>query len=342
MLRNVTSMPLSCRMPRSYVLGRGCESALVIGVTASSMSSVTGASPTSRAMAVGAGATPVSSSATGRRCWSTRCSTSALTEAMLAAMADHTRAAPIGTVVNTHANGDHCYGNQLVGGAQIVASSATAHEMSEVPPSMLAALNAARGRGRRPVPQLLRRVRVRRDRAAAPGSHVRRSARARRRWPRRRADRGRPRPHPRRHARLRARCGDDLHRRHPVHRWHADRVGRAAVELDRRLRPDARHGRRHRRARSRPGHRQGRHHDRARLPRVRRSRGDRTSRRRRRRVRSGSRHRAHDPRPEDFGELGEFGRIAVNVDAVYRALDPDHRSADVVEQFRRMAELERR
>ncbi len=27
---------------------------------------------------------------------------------------------------------------------------------------------------------------------------------------------------------------------------------------------------------------------------------------------------------EDFGQLGEFGRIAVNVDAVYRSLDPDH------------------
>ena len=43
---------------------------------------------------------------------------------------------------------------------------------------------------------------------------------------------------------------------------------------------------------------------------------------------------------EDFGQLGEFGRIAVNVDAVYRSLDPDHRSADVVEQFRRMRELD--
>ena len=43
---------------------------------------------------------------------------------------------------------------------------------------------------------------------------------------------------------------------------------------------------------------------------------------------------------EDFGQLGEFGRIAVNVDAVYRSLDPDHRSADVVEQFRRMALLD--
>ena len=38
----------------------------------------------------------------------------------------HTRAAPIATVVNTHANGDHCYGNELVDGAEIIASTATA------------------------------------------------------------------------------------------------------------------------------------------------------------------------------------------------------------------------
>ena len=44
---------------------------------------------------------------------------------------------------------------------------------------------------------------------------------------------------------------------------------------------------------------------------------------------------------ERFGEWGEFGRIAVNVEAVYRALDPGHETPDVVEQFRRMAELER-
>jgi hypothetical protein len=44
---------------------------------------------------------------------------------------------------------------------------------------------------------------------------------------------------------------------------------------------------------------------------------------------------------EQFGSLGEFGRIAVNVDAVYRQLDPSYRGADVVEQFRRMAEIER-
>ena len=40
----------------------------------------------------------------------------------------------IGTLVNTHANGDHCYGNQLVAGADIVASAASAREMDEVPP----------------------------------------------------------------------------------------------------------------------------------------------------------------------------------------------------------------
>lgn len=68
-----------------------------------------------------------------------------LTAAMLEAMADHTRSAPIATVVNTHANGDHCYGNQLVAEAEIIASSAAATEMAEVPPAMLAALNAAPG-----------------------------------------------------------------------------------------------------------------------------------------------------------------------------------------------------
>ncbi|MEO7371124.1 MAG: MBL fold metallo-hydrolase, partial [Ilumatobacteraceae bacterium] len=42
----------------------------------------------------------------------------------------------------------------------------------------------------------------------------------------------------------------------------------------------------------------------------------------------------------DFGSLGEFGRIAVNVDTVYRHLDPGYTSPNVVEQFRRMAVLE--
>jgi len=43
-----------------------------------------------------------------------------------------------------------------------------------------------------------------------------------------------------------------------------------------------------------------------------------------------------------FSELGEFGRIAVIVETVYRTLDPEYAASDVIEQFRRMAELERR
>lgn len=68
-----------------------------------------------------------------------------LTAAMLGAFSSRTAAAPIDTVVNTHANGDHCYGNQLVAGAEIVASSAAAAEMAEVPPATLHALTRAHG-----------------------------------------------------------------------------------------------------------------------------------------------------------------------------------------------------
>jgi len=65
----------------------------------------------------------------------------ALTEQMLQAMRRAVSAAArIDTLVNTHANGDHCYGNQLVGGARIVASERTAAEMTELPPAAMAAL----------------------------------------------------------------------------------------------------------------------------------------------------------------------------------------------------------
>ncbi len=50
-------------------------------------------------------------------------------------------AAHIDMVVNTHANGDHCYGNQLVADAQIIASAPTAEEMiTEISPNQFAAL----------------------------------------------------------------------------------------------------------------------------------------------------------------------------------------------------------
>ena len=75
----------------------------------------------------------------------------ALTRRMLDAMAPITGTRPIGTVVNTHANGDHCYGNGLVGGdgselgnhVEIVTTEAAAREMGAVPPSALVALMAA-------------------------------------------------------------------------------------------------------------------------------------------------------------------------------------------------------
>ena len=49
-------------------------------------------------------------------------------------------AAHIDMVVNTHANGDHCYGNQLVADANIIASVRTAEEMGDLPPQQFAAL----------------------------------------------------------------------------------------------------------------------------------------------------------------------------------------------------------
>ena len=54
-----------------------------------------------------------------------------LTGEMLDAMAPFTTAAPIATLVNTHSNGDHTYGNQLVAGAEIIASAACVAEMRE-------------------------------------------------------------------------------------------------------------------------------------------------------------------------------------------------------------------
>ena len=47
-----------------------------------------------------------------------------LTAEMLEVMrATSPAARDIGTVVNTHANGDHCYGNSLMGDAQIIATA---------------------------------------------------------------------------------------------------------------------------------------------------------------------------------------------------------------------------
>ncbi len=67
-----------------------------------------------------------------------------LTGEMLAEMRRATpAAADIGQLVNTHANGDHCFGNQLVAGAEIIASKAAAAEMAEMGPERLTQMMAA-------------------------------------------------------------------------------------------------------------------------------------------------------------------------------------------------------
>jgi len=55
-----------------------------------------------------------------------------LTREMLDTMrrAEPNAAAQIDTLINTHSNGDHCFGNELVNGAEIVASKACAEEMA--------------------------------------------------------------------------------------------------------------------------------------------------------------------------------------------------------------------
>jgi cyclase len=57
-----------------------------------------------------------------------------LTRRMLAAMAPLIAEAPIETLVNTHSDGDHWWGNQEVAGAEIVATEAAAKVMAEQSP----------------------------------------------------------------------------------------------------------------------------------------------------------------------------------------------------------------
>jgi len=264
-----------------------------------------------------------------------------ITQRMLDAMAVHTGAAPISTVVNTHANGDHCYGNELVGSAEIIASTATAEEMAEVPPSMLAALNQAPG----DVGELFRSFF---GEFHFDGIDLR--------LPDRTFD-----------GRLDLDVGGrtvELIEVGPAHtagdtiavvpdagvvytgdilfiggtpivwagplsNWIAACDLMLGMDVDQVV----------------PGH--GPVTDKAGVTAVRDYLAFVETE-------ATERHAAGVDvfdaardigraigASEEFGELGEFGRIAVNVEAVYRQLDPDHRTPDVVEQFRRMAELER-
>jgi cyclase len=67
-----------------------------------------------------------------------------LTREMLEAMGPATDCNPIDAVINTHANGDHCFGNELLpDSAVIYATAAAAAEMPEAPPQALDALKRA-------------------------------------------------------------------------------------------------------------------------------------------------------------------------------------------------------
>ncbi|MGC1343602.1 MAG: MBL fold metallo-hydrolase [Candidatus Binataceae bacterium] len=66
-----------------------------------------------------------------------------LTREMLDTMRPATARSPIRKLVNSHSNGDHCNGNELVEGAEIIASKACADEMRSEPPGRLAAMMKA-------------------------------------------------------------------------------------------------------------------------------------------------------------------------------------------------------
>ena len=67
-----------------------------------------------------------------------------LTREMLDAMKPVTDRSPIGAAMNTHGNGDHCFGNELLPeGVEIYATPAAAEEMQAAPPSLVDLLNKA-------------------------------------------------------------------------------------------------------------------------------------------------------------------------------------------------------
>jgi cyclase len=70
--------------------------------------------------------------------WDTR-----LTRRMLDAMATPTANAPINRLVNTHGDPDHCWGNQLLKGAEIIATRAGAADMARDDPRRLRLLKEA-------------------------------------------------------------------------------------------------------------------------------------------------------------------------------------------------------
>lgn len=59
-----------------------------------------------------------------------------LTQRMLDAIRAVTRTQPIDTLVNTHGDGDHCFGNALVPATRILATQAAVDQLRSAPPSL--------------------------------------------------------------------------------------------------------------------------------------------------------------------------------------------------------------
>jgi cyclase len=68
-----------------------------------------------------------------------------LTGTMLARMAEPTAQAPIRRVVNTHGDGDHCWGNQLLAGAELIGTEACARDVAAEDPRGVRLLGRAAG-----------------------------------------------------------------------------------------------------------------------------------------------------------------------------------------------------
>lgn len=62
------------------------------------------------------------------------------TREMLAGVADIVQRSPIGMVINTHADGDHCWGNQLFADKPIIATHACLQQMHHLKPAAVTAL----------------------------------------------------------------------------------------------------------------------------------------------------------------------------------------------------------
>ncbi len=258
-----------------------------------------------------------------------------LTHHMLDDMAPFVKASPIATVVNTHANGDHCYGNQALSGVEIVATTAAAAEMEEVPPELLAALCADPG----DIGELFRGFFGEFDFTGLELTPPTRTFEGRLELDigGRSVELVEVGPaHTRGDALVvvpDARTvftgdilfvgGTPIVWAGPLSRWIA------ACDLILDLDVDV----------VVPGH--GPVTDRSGVVAVRDYlafvESEATAR-----FHAGfdAFDAARDIALGEFGDLGEFGRISVNVEAVFRSLDPHHRSPDVVEQFRRMAAIE--